>query len=167
MQPLTDEIRGADEDNPRGYFEWEDIKKIDEKPELLDPPELDGRVIKVISMLLNKMPKQHDYKVIFMQRSVAEVAASQQKMIDRLGTDGAQLELQELERGLAAHRRATLDWLSTAKHMETLEVKYSELIEGPDAICANLKEFLGDLLPDSSKMNSAIDRSLYRNRENK
>ena len=167
MQPLTDEIRGADEDNPRGYFEWEDIKKIDEKPELLDPPELDGRVIKVISMLLNKMPKQHDYKVIFMQRSVAEVAASQQKMIDRLGTDGAKMELQELERGLAAHRRATLDWLSAAKHMEMLEVKYSELIEGPDAICAELQEFLGDLLPDSGQMNSAIDRSLYRNRENK
>ena len=167
MQPLTDEIRGADEDNPRGYFEWEDIKKIDEKPELLDPPELDGRVIKVISMLLNKMPKQHDYKVIFMQRSVAEVAASQQKMIDRLGTDGAKMELQELERGLAAHRRATLDWLSTVKHMEMLEVKYSELIDDPDAICAKLKEFLGDRLSDSDKMSSAIDRSLYRNREEK
>ena len=88
------------------HFEWEDIKKIDEKPELLDPPELDGRVIKVISMLLNKMPKQHDYKVIFMQRSVAEVAASQQKMIDRLGIDGAKMELQELERGLSAIDRS-------------------------------------------------------------
>ena len=57
-------------------------------------------------MLLNKMPKQHDYKVIFMQRSVAEVAASQQKMIDRLGIDGAKMELQELERGLSAIDRS-------------------------------------------------------------
>ena len=148
-----------------GYFEWEDIKKIGEQPELLAPPELNGRAIKVISMLLDKMPKQHDYKVIFMQRSVAEVAASQQKMIDRSGTDGAAMELQELKRGLAAHRKSTLEWLSAAKHMETLEVQYSELIEGADDICAKLKEFLGDLLPDFGKMNSVVDPSLYRNRE--
>lgn len=88
MNVLSDGQREADSDNPKGYFEWEAIKKIGESPEILDDAD-DAQVIKAISMLLRKMPPQHDYKVIFMMRPVEEIARSQQKMTDRLGTDGA------------------------------------------------------------------------------
>ncbi len=49
---MTDNERGADIDNPRGYYEWEAIKQIAKKPELLDDEAVEGRAIKCISMLL-------------------------------------------------------------------------------------------------------------------
>src|SRR5436309_4238054 len=51
VKPLTDSERIADVDNPKGYYEWEPIKQIGKKPELLDQEELNGSAIKCISML--------------------------------------------------------------------------------------------------------------------
>ena len=84
MKILTDEERAADVDNPKGYYEWEPIKQIGKKPELLDEEGLDGRAIKCISMLLQKMPLKHNYKVIFMTRPIEEVVVSQNAMVNRL-----------------------------------------------------------------------------------
>ena len=36
MPLMTDGERAADVDNPRGYYEWEAIKQIGKRPELLD-----------------------------------------------------------------------------------------------------------------------------------
>src|SRR5437764_6111860 len=46
LPPMTDHEREADIDNPRGYYEWEAIKQIGKKPELLDDPQAEGRAIK-------------------------------------------------------------------------------------------------------------------------
>jgi hypothetical protein len=35
MQVLTDGERTADPDNPRGYYEWERIKRLPQEPECL------------------------------------------------------------------------------------------------------------------------------------
>ena len=62
---LTDHERAADPDNPKGYYEWEPIKQIGKKPELLDEDGLDGRGISAFPMLLSQLPLKHNYKVIF------------------------------------------------------------------------------------------------------
>ena len=59
MPVMTDGERVADVDNPRGYYEWEAIKQIGKKPELLDDEAVEGRAIKCISMLLPVMPAKH------------------------------------------------------------------------------------------------------------
>jgi len=164
MSVLSDGVREADTDNPKGYFEWEAIKQIGESPELLNDAD-DAQVIKVVSMLLQKMPKEHDYKVIFMMRPVEEVARSQQKMIDRLGTDGADLELDDLIRGLRNHRNGSDKFLRQAKHMDVLKVNYSDLIDSGQAEVEKLLEFLPDgYIKDPEKLLSVVDSSLYRNR---
>ncbi|MDQ3315396.1 MAG: alkaline phosphatase family protein, partial [Verrucomicrobiota bacterium] len=84
MPVLTDGERVADVDNPKGYFEWEAIKRIAKEPELLDDDALAGKAIKCISMLLPHLPPKHDYKVIFMTRPIEEVVRSQRSMITRL-----------------------------------------------------------------------------------
>jgi tetratricopeptide (TPR) repeat protein len=76
LPPQTDGERRADTDNPKGYYEWEAIKKIQSQPELMKEPGLDRKAIKVISMLLPHLPYQHEYRVLFMHRPVEEVAAS-------------------------------------------------------------------------------------------
>ena len=162
---ITDQKRTADEHNPKGYLEWENIKRIAEEPELLDGDEFDGQVIKTVSVLLKSMPREHDYKVIFMQRPIGQIAASQAQMIEKLGTEGAKLSAAEIQKSLQNHRQETLQWLETADHMESLEIRYPELIDSPENCITAIHEFLGaELLTSPEEMNSVIDPNLFRQR---
>lgn len=163
MKILTDEKRGADEDNPKGYYEWEPIKQIDTIPELLDAQGLDGRAIKCISMLLQKMPPKHNYKVIFMMRPIEELVQSQRKMIDRLVTQGPEADTEQLYRALTAHSNQTRNWLKSAPHMEFIEVDYPTLVKDPAPQISRVVEFLGaERLPKCAAMAEVVDPSLHR-----
>ena len=163
LPAMTDAERVADVDNPRGYFEWEAIKQIGKKPELLDDPAVAGRAIKCISMLLPHLPPQHAYKVIFMTRPIAEVATSQVAMTTRLGTTGAPLEREHLERGLRAHRAEVRKWAVNMPHIEWLEIDYPALVRTPAPALAQVVEFLGaEHLPNESAMAAAIEPTLHR-----
>jgi tetratricopeptide (TPR) repeat protein len=165
LKALTDEKRIADVDNPKGYYEWEPIKQIGAKPELLDEEGLDGRAIKCISMLLQSLPIKHNYKVIFMTRPIEEVVTSQRKMIDRLATKGAELEVEQLTRGLTAHRNETRNWLKSAPHLEFIEIDYPTLVRDPAPQIARIVEFLGiDRLPNVAGMSRVVDPALHRKR---
>ena len=160
---LTDEKRAADVDNPKGYYEWEPIKQIDKKPEVLDEDGLDGSAIKCISMLLQSLPLKHNYKVIFMTRPIDEVMQSQRKMIDRLATKGAELDTEQLHRGLTAHRDEIRSWLKSVPHMDFIEIDYPTLVRDPLPQIARIVEFLGaDRLPNSTAMARVVDPSLHR-----
>src|SRR5205823_15025583 len=137
---MTDGERAADVVNPRGYYEWEAIKQIGKRPELLDDQAVNGRTIKCISMLLPRMPLQHNYKVIFMTRPIEEVVASQQQMVNRLGTKGAELDPEQLARGLRTHRNETRNWLAAAPHIEFIEIDYPQLVREPQREIPRLAE---------------------------
>src|SRR6266481_862291 len=163
MPLMTDGERAADVDNPRGYHEWEAIKQIGKRPELLDDQAVNGRAIKCISMLLPRMPMQHDYKVIFMTRPIAEVVASRHQMVNRLGTKTAELDPEQLQRGLTAHCEETLRWLATAPHMKFIEIDYPALVRDPQLIVSRLVQFLGaEQLPNETVMAAVVDPSLHR-----
>lgn len=160
---MTDGKRAADVDNPRGYHEWEAIKQVGERPEILDEESVNGKAIKCISMLLPKMPDKHRYKVIFMTRPIGEVAASQRGMTGRLGTKGAELDDAQLTRALKAHRDETRQWLASAPHMEFIEINYPALVADPQPVIAGLREFLGPGgLPTWQDMAAMIDPKLHR-----
>ena len=163
IEPKTDGERVADTDNPEGYWEWEAIKKIGKEPELLDDLELDKQAIKVISMLLSELPKHHSYKIIFMARPVDEIAASQQKMIDRLETEGANQSLDEIAKQLEMHRAKVLGWMSEHDHVTGMVVKYPELIKDPQPIIEEITKFLGeDLITNPQAMAAVVRPELYR-----
>jgi len=163
MQIMSDGQREADPDNPRGYYEWEAIKQIHKQPQLLDEEGLERKAIKAVSPLLTKMPRQHDYKVIFMTRPIEEVVASQARMIQRLGQQGAQLDTQRLRAELTRHRDQTLAWLEKSRHMQFLEIDYPTLVQSPAPFVDQLAQFLGpDLLPNTAAMHEAVDPSLHR-----
>ncbi len=165
LPAMTDHERKADIDNPRGYYEWEAIKQIAKKPELLDDESVQGKAIKCISMLLPSLPSKHQYKVIFMLRPVAEVVASQQAMTMRLGTEGAKLETEQLRRGLRAHREEIRKWAANMPHIEWLEVDYPALVREPAPELARLVAFLGsEHVPNEPAMATVIDPSLHRKR---
>ena len=65
---ITDGEREADTDNPRGYYEFERVKKLD-KGDTAWVAQAEGRAIKVVSALLEHLPPAYDYRVLFMNRS--------------------------------------------------------------------------------------------------
>jgi hypothetical protein len=81
---LTDGIREPDEDNPRGYYEFERVKALPKGDyEWLESAR--GKAVKVVSALLEYLPPEYNYKVIFMHRRMEEILASQRKMLIRRG----------------------------------------------------------------------------------
>src|SRR5215831_7771246 len=84
---VTDNIRAADTDNPRGYYEYEQVKKIKEDASWL--PATRGKAFKMVSQLLYDLPASETYRIIFMERDLEEVLQSQEKMLARLGRPAA------------------------------------------------------------------------------
>ena len=117
-------------------------------------------------MLLPALPTKHQYKVIFMMRPIAEVIASQQAMTSHLGTKGASLDHDQLERGLRAHREEMRRWGKTTPDIEWLEVDYPALVCNPAPVIAQLVEFLGaERLPNETTMAAVVDPALYRSKK--
>ena len=160
LPPMIDGIRQASEDNPEGFFEWEEIKQLARKPEILD--EARGKAIKVISALLPHLPSQHRYQVIFMRRPVTEIARSQQRMIERAGKSPA-ADLPQMEQNLQHHADSMVKLLSSASQVKFIEVHYPELIGDPAATAQRVAEFLGkELIPHPEAMSGAVKPALHR-----
>src|SRR5919108_966564 len=61
---VTDGLRAADEDNPKGYYEDERVKDLYEASDKRWLREARGRVVKIISFLLKSLPSDNNYKVL-------------------------------------------------------------------------------------------------------
>src|ERR1022692_1147956 len=141
MPVLTDGERQADTDNPRGYFEWERIKLLPREPNCI--AEAEGKVVKVISQLLFALPAGRDYRIVFMQRPLPEVVASQAEMIRRLGTTGAALPPAALIAGLGAHLNQVNSWLKDKANISVCRVEHHDLMQDPLRISETIQQFLG------------------------
>ena len=93
--PIIDNIRTADEDNPKGYYEFERVKAID-KGDTEWVADAQGKSVKVISALLKHLPSDHQYRVIFIRRHMDEILASQRKMLLRRGEDPDKMDDAEM-----------------------------------------------------------------------
>ena len=161
MPVLSDGERQADADNPRGYFEWERIKLLPKEPECIS--EAEGKVVKVISQLLFALPARREYRVVFMQRPLPEVVASQAEMIRRRGTIGATLTASALIAGLGAHLNQVNAWLRNKGNISVHRVEHHDVMREPLRVSESMQEFLKCPL-DVTAMSQQIDESLYRQR---
>jgi hypothetical protein len=157
---LTDAERSADEDNPRGYFELEAVKRTDADASWLDDAE--GKAVKVIARLLSTLPQGRRYKVLFMRRKLDEVLASQKRMLERRGEpQGADDE--KMKELFAAHLAEVEELMRGRPGFDVLFLSYNRMVEDPRRGAERVNRFLGGLL-DLDAMVAAIDPSLYRNR---
>jgi hypothetical protein len=161
MPALSDGERQADADNPRGYFEWERIKLLPQQPDCIE--EAEGKAVKVISQLLFALPAGRDYRIIFMQRPLPEVVASQAEMIRRRATTGAALAPAALIAGLRAHLNQVDAWLGSHANMLVYRVEHHDVLREPLCIAESIQQFLEYTL-DVVAMSRQIDASLYRQR---
>ncbi len=160
MEVLTDQIRTADEDNPKGYFEFERVKQIATDQAWL--PDAQGKVVKIISFLLLKAPLNYRYKVIFMRRALPEVLASQQQMLLRRGDHTPQDDVRMAEL-YEKHLTAAFRWLDEQPQIEVLYIDHRESVEAPLAVAQKVAAFLDNGM-DPETMAAVVDRSLHRQR---
>jgi hypothetical protein len=159
LEPLTDNLRTADEDNPRGYYEFERVKQLKSDKTWLS--QAHGKVVKVVSALLSHLPSDHCYKVLFMRRDIDEVLSSQHQMLLRRGkpadrgNDGRMATL--FEKHLVDIEKKIAD----SPCFEVLYVRYCDVLEDPTDWIARINEFLGGRL-DEQRMAAVVEQSLHR-----
>lgn len=162
LEPLTDGIRKADDDNPRGYYEFERVKKLKEDKAWL--PEARGRVVKIISQLLRELPGEYEYRIIFVRRDMDEILDSQMRMMTRRGTVKAGGTSPEKMRDLLLrHLDQVFAWLDQQKQMKYVTVNYNEILADPADAIARINTLLDGEL-DTEVMSKVVDRALYRQR---
>jgi len=159
---VTDGQRTADEDNPRGYFEVERVKKLARETDRSWLAEARGKGIKVISYLLQFLPADLNYRVVFIRRDIDEVLASQRKMLIRRG-EKDDIPPQRMRELFAREVTQALSLLATGPQFEVSEVAYADMVGRPLHEAQRLAEFVGAGL-DPAAMAAAVDPRLYRNR---
>jgi len=162
MTVVTDEVRTADEDNPKGYYEDERVKELAEMGDKAWMGAARGKVIKVVSSLLQYLPDNNFYKIVFMRRHLGEVLASQAKMLDRRGED-SETDDGDMIKMYEAHLDKVEFQLRFRKYFETIYVGYRDVLDDPVREARRINEFFGGEL-DEGKMIEVVDPELYRNR---
>lgn len=142
IQPLVDDHRPADESNRNGYYEFEPVLASRESVDWV--PAAKGKAVKVIYALLDSLPRGFEYRVIFMIRDISEVVESQQKMLKRIGKEGAALPPEKLEGIFERERERSLTWLSDQENFQVLEIDFQQALTEPEVCSQAISNFLGE-----------------------
>jgi hypothetical protein len=161
MDILSDGQRRADDDNPRGYLEWERIKQLPKDPGCI--AEAEGKAVKVISQLLLSLPAQHEYRIIFMQRPLREVMASQDEMLRRRGNFDPGEDNSVVARAFQDHLSDVYGWLNGKPYIQVSRMQYHVVLRDPKETAENVAKFLQVPL-DVEAMAKQVDGTLYRQR---
>jgi hypothetical protein len=162
LEPVQDGVRAADEDNPRGYFELEAVKKLQQDASWVKGAV--GKVVKVVHVHVRDLPREGlRYRVVLMKRDLAEVLRSQKKMLERRGKAGGNLS-DERAAALFARQLAELEaFLAATPEFSVLSASYNDLVRDPGPVLREVNRFLGGAL-DEAAMAKQVDPKLYRSR---
>jgi hypothetical protein len=164
MEIVSDGVRTADDDNPKGYYELERVKKLDKDSDKSWLKPMRGKAVKIVSYFLKYLPESNHYKVVFIERNLEEVIVSQNKMLVNRGKpldpDGGKGMIRNFESHLWKIKHVVLDkpWF------EVLYINHRDILSDPKVAAKKIYRFLDEKL-DEAKMAAAVDPKLYRNRQ--
>ena len=128
MPVFSDGMRRADLDNPNGYFEYTAVGSLPSDNTWVHDSV--GKAVKVISPLLRFLPRDLQYRIVFMRRNVREISLSQEQMLrsrgHSVGKDSGQME--EIMR---AHIAQVETWLSEQNNMLVCYMDYGWVVGNP------------------------------------
>ncbi len=160
MSVLIDDQRPSDDDNPRGYYEYAPVKRLDQDNVWL--AEAEGRAVKIVTPLLHHLPANLQYRVIIMQRDLDEVLRSQEAMLQRLGEPPGP-DPAVMRRHFERFLEKSQQWLSQQTHIDVLECPFANVVTGPQPEIARIADFL-KLELDQQAMAGVVQPQLYRQR---
>ena len=161
LRLLTDGVRAADPDNPRGYYEFEAVKRTKRDRAWLDTAV--GGGVKMVHVLLYDLPTDRHYQVILMRREIGEILRSQARMLARTGKAGAALAPERLAQAFQRQMQQVVDYLDHQPCFDVLEVHYDAVVLDPRTQAEAINGFLGNRL-DAAAMAAAVEPALYRQR---
>jgi hypothetical protein len=159
---LVDGIRTPNDDNPKGYYEFERVKKLPEG-DVAWLSETHGKAVKIIAALLVQLPAMHTYKVLFMRRKMEEILASQRRMLERRGEDPDAADDRQMAGLFDAHVARIHTWMDQQPNVTYLDVNYNEVLADPRQWLTRINGFLEPSL-DVEAMMAVVDPTLYRQR---
>jgi Sulfotransferase domain len=162
MPVVSDGIRRADVDNPKGYYEFEQVKRIKEDASWI--PSTRGKVFKMVSLLLYHLPAGERYRIVLMRRDTDEILASERKMLERLGKNANHASDERMADIFRKHLQHLEGWLDEQSHLSVLQVSYNDVVSEPRGPLERVAAFMGGGL-DVEKMVGVVDPTLYRNRK--
>lgn len=157
---LVDNLRSPDDDNPKGYYEFERAKKLKDG-DTTWLVEAQGKVVKVISALLTYLPATYTYNIVFSHRAMPEILASQRKMLIHRGEDPNKINDDELSRLFEKHLTQVNIWINSQPNIKRIDVNYNQILKEPGPQLEHINQFFGNML-DFEKMLQVIDPNLYR-----
>jgi tetratricopeptide (TPR) repeat protein len=160
---LTDGVREADEDNPRGYLEYEPVKNLRRDAKWL--AEAKGKAIKIVVPLLGSLPKDVACRVILIERDLNEILNSQARMLLRRNENlpDTPERRDRLKDAYALTLQRAKTFLRNRPGTGLLVLQRSEVLRDPAAAASRISGFLGGQLA-TSKMAAEVDPSLHRQR---
>lgn len=162
LEILTDNIRANDDNNPKGYLEYQKVKNLANDNSWMH--EGRDKVIKVIAQLLHYLPSNYQYKVIFMERNMEEIIQSQQIMLGKKADVENKVYPTALADTFKKQLEKTRSWITTHPHFDVTYVNYTDVITNPIEVAENIALFL-DADLNTEAMAKAVDQTLYRNRK--
>ena len=160
---LTDNLREADANNPKGYYEFERVKNMKDG-DLAWMPEAVGKVVKIVTGLIMFLPAEYNYRVIFMRRDLNEILSSQKKMLGRLGKEDDNIPDDKMAKVYEEHLKEVRGWLVRQPNIEVLYVNYNTMVRDATETLNKVNEFLGGGM-DVPVMAAVVDKELYRERK--
>lgn len=172
MPLMTDAERPADADNPRGYFEFAPVKRLHDDASWMH--QAHGKALKVVSLLLTALPPAFAYKVLFMERNLEEVLASQRAMLLRrvaqgeidashAAADRLDREDTRLRSLYTRHLQQVRAWMHANPSINVLYVHHQEVMADPEGTARDVAAFLKISL-DEAAMAAAVEPQLHRQR---
>ena len=160
LEAVKDDVRAADEDNPRGYYELEAVKRL--KQDASWVKEAVGKVVKVVHVHLRDLPREGlAYRVVLMKRDMAEVLRSQRKMLERRGRPGGNLSDERAAALFSRQLAEVEEFLGSTPGFSFLPADYNDLVRAPRPVIRGVSLFLGGGL-DEEAMARQVDPKLYR-----
>lgn len=156
---LTDNLRAPDDDNPRGYLEFEPATHLATDASWI--PQSRGKAVKLALQLVQHLPPGQSYRVILIDRDIREVLASQTKMLTRLGRQGANLTNDALAMQYHRQKEDLRRWLGKHPEVALLPLTYDAVLSSPEQVAREIAAFLArDFNPATAA--AAVQPSLRR-----
>ena len=160
--PFTDGDREADSDNPKGYYEHSKATRLATDSGWI--PEARGKGVKIVAQLLDHLPNNQKYRIVFMDRDLREISRSQKAMLQRMKKSGSKLDDATLMKTLDRQVGMIEQFMHTSMNIQCLFIDYASAIMDPAGTASKLNAFLGNKL-DEPAMANAVDPNLRRQHE--
>jgi predicted AlkP superfamily phosphohydrolase/phosphomutase/tetratricopeptide (TPR) repeat protein len=163
LTSLADGLRQPDEDNPRGYFEFEPVKQMAQGAAWIEQAR--GKVVKIVAPMIQYLPEGVPCRVILIERDLDEILASQRQMIARRRREVDQnpARLNRLKQEYLRLIVWAKGYLAGRPNTKLMCVDRNAILRDPQRAAEAMNRFLGSNL-DVARMAAEVDPKLHRQR---